>query len=36
MQRDPNSPGLDEVRNPRVGGLLGFGNGTSKLSEREE
>jgi hypothetical protein len=36
MQSDPNSSGLDDVRNPRVGGLLRFGNGTSKLSEREE
>jgi hypothetical protein len=36
MQRDPNSPGPDEVRNTRVGGLLRFGNGTNKLSEREE
>jgi hypothetical protein len=24
MQRDPNSPGPDEVRNPRVGRLLGI------------
>jgi hypothetical protein len=30
MQRDPNSPGPDEVRNPRVGRPLGIGGRHSR------
>ena len=35
-QRDPKFARAHEVRDPRVGGLLRFGDGTSKLREREQ
>jgi hypothetical protein len=35
-QRDPNFASLHKIGDPRVSRLLRSGNGTSKLSEREE